>query len=200
MRKYDTINWQPIQDAHDKGMGWKDIIQTMPITNAALAWARKNGKLQFRNKSESQKLAWKNGKQKAERYRTIEFRKKMSKWGGYKENAGRCAHLIYTKKDGTLVKIQGSWELKVAQFLDEKKIKWAKNKLGYKYFFDGKERSYFPDFVIEDMDVYIEVKGYETSKDTSKWKQFPKKLLVIRRNDIKDLEFWFKNNLQGSKL
>ena len=72
--------------------------------------------------------------------------------------------------------------------------------MGYKYIFEGKEHSYFPDFVIENMDIYIEVKGYQTLKDDAKWNQFPKKLLVIKKNDIKDLDFWFKNNFSGLQI
>lgn len=190
MRKYDTINWKSIQEAHNEGMSWKNITKNFSVCNAALSWGRKNGKLQFRNRSESLKLIHQSGKVDYSIYKTTEFRKKC-KNGGYKENAGRCAHLTYTKKDGGDVKIQGNWELKVAQFLDKKNLKWSKNKMGYKYIFEGKEHSYFPDFVIEDKDVYIEVKGYQTPKDDAKWSQFPKKLLIIKKNDINDLEFWF---------
>jgi hypothetical protein len=37
------------------------------------------------------------------------------------------------------------------------------------------------------LDLYIEVKGYETDRDRAKWKYFPKKLRVIRSKDIKEI-------------
>ncbi len=197
MTKYDKIDWKKIQDAHNDGMSWNTITKTFSVCNAALAWGRKNGKLHFRSNSESLKLVHSLGKVDYSVYRTKSFRKKMAKNGGYKENSGRCAHLTYLKKDGKEIKIQGTWELKLAKFLDSIGIKWEKNRLGYKYLFEGKEKTYFPDFVLPDIDVYIEVKGYQTSKDDSKWSQFPKKLLIVKRKDINDLDFWFENNLRS---
>jgi hypothetical protein len=37
----------------------------------------------------------------------------------------------------------------------------------------------------------VEVKGYETEKDRAKWKQFPFKLLVVKKQEIQDLTSWW---------
>jgi hypothetical protein len=156
-----------------------------------LEWAVKNGKLKMRSISDAQKLAWKTGKQNIEIYRTPEHRKKMSKFGGLKPNAGRCKHIKYSKKDGNIIDIQGTWELRFVKFLDDKNILWDKNKVGYKYMFENKEHLYFPDFYLKDFNVYVEVKGYETDRDREKWKQFPFKLLIVKKQEIQDLLSWW---------
>jgi hypothetical protein len=93
-------------------------------------------------------------------------------------NRGRTKQIEF---DG--IKFQGNWELEF--------YKWAKaNNLtprrvieGFKYSWKG-ERTYFPDFYIESKDLYIEVKGYKTDRDAAKWKQFPKKLLIVDKTAI----------------
>lgn len=89
-----------------------------------------------------------------------------------------------------LQNIQGSWELKVVEFFNEKKIKWCRNHTAFDYVYEDKNRKYFPDFYLEDFDVFVEVKGYETDKDLAKWKMFPRKILIIKKDEIKDLEKW----------
>jgi hypothetical protein len=49
-------------------------------------------------------------------------------------------------------------------------------------------RRYFPDFYIESIDLYIEVKGYETDRDRAKWLQFPEKLCIIKAAEIKKIK------------
>ncbi len=88
--------------------------------------------------------------------------------------------------------IQGSWEEKFCIFLNDKKVHWIRNKVGFKYQFENNERTYFPDFYLPDFNIYIEVKGYETSKDKAKFSQFPFKLLIVRKNEIENLNQWFR--------
>lgn len=87
------------------------------------------------------------------------------------------------------VDLHGTWELKFAMYLDDNSIKWERNTESFNYNFDGKDRKYFPDFYLPDSDDYIEIKGFKTPKDDSKWEQFPKneKLIVLFENDLKDL-------------
>jgi hypothetical protein len=157
------------QKLYDSGLIWNDLINKGYPHNG-ISWAVKNNKLKLRDASESQKLAWKSGKINPEIYRTEEYRKKKSKFGGLKEKSGRCKKYLYTKKDGTKVWLQGSWELNLAIFFDQKNIQWDKNKNGFPYKFENKDRKYYPDFYVSGK--YIEVKGYQTNQDIEKWKQF----------------------------
>jgi hypothetical protein len=189
--KRDSRDWTAIQEAYDAGATWRDVQTKFGVCNATLTWARQNRKLQCRTISDAQKLAWANGTQDATIYQTPEHRKKMAKFGGLKPRAGHCKHIKYTMRSGTVVDLQGTWELKFAVFLDDRKIEWERNRVGYRYTFGGKEHEYFPDFWIKELDIYVEVKGYETEKDRAKWKQFPFKLLVVKKQEIQDLTSWW---------
>lgn len=188
---YNKINWEECQTLYDTGLSWKELIKN-GYSHNGLVWAVKNGKLKMRLSEETNKISHKLGKVDYSVYRTDEHRKKMSKFGGLKEKAGRCKKVLYIKKDGNKTWLQGSWEIKFAQFLDSNNIEWEKNKIGYKYTFKNEEHLYFPDFYLKTFDVYIEVKGYETEKDKEKWKQFPFKLHIVKKKEIQDLDTWWK--------
>lgn len=81
-------------------------------------------------------------------------------------------------------KLNGSWELEVAKWLDDNNIKWTNiMEEPFEYFWNGRPHSYFPDFYLEEKDIYIEVKGFKRERDEYKWKSVPN-LLVISKNDI----------------
>lgn len=88
-------------------------------------------------------------------------------------NRGRTKQIEF---DG--FKFQGSWELLF--------YKWAKGQgldpkrvlEGFGYVWNG-DRMYYPDFYIESLDLYVEVKGFKTDRDHAKWHQFPKRLLIV---------------------
>ena len=76
----------------------------------------------------------------------------------------------YTKKDGTIVLMDSTWEVAMASRLDHLKILWERSldmKLVY-HSKTGRKRNYIPDFYLPDYEVYIEVKGYWT--DAAKYK------------------------------
>ncbi len=86
---------------------------------------------------------------------------------------------------GNLTKVNGSWELLVANYLNDNNIKWInKIKEIFIYPFNGKERRYYPDFYLPELDKYIEVKGYERERDRIKWSYFTKDLIIIKLNEI----------------
>jgi len=84
-------------------------------------------------------------------------------------------------------KVKGTWELQVAEFLNKNNIKWTNDIKGIEYFWDGKERLYFPDFYLPEMNMYIEVKGYERERDHAKWKAVDN-LIIIREKEIKEIK------------
>lgn len=190
---YDKIDWEECQRLYDTGLSWKELRRN-GYSHNGICWAVKNNKLKFRLSSETNRLTHKLGKVDYSVYRTEKHKKIMSKLGGLRPNSGRCKHIKYTMRDGRVIDLQGTWELKLATFLDEKKMEWDRNRVGYKYIFDKKEKTYFPDFIFTLLDktVYLEVKGYETEKDRSKWSQFPFPLQILKKNEIQDLESWYK--------
>jgi len=98
--------------------------------------------------------------------------------------SGRSKKQWYTNWLGNSEFLHSSWELVVAEALDKHKIVWNKAKRGYKYTWSGEEHSYFPDFYLSSYDLFVEVKGYKTERDTAKWQAFPDKLVVLMRNEI----------------
>jgi len=82
---------------------------------------------------------------------------------------------------------QGKWELYFYEFCLQQNIKAERVTVGFPYMWEG-ERTYFPDFYLPDLKLYVEVKGYETDRDTAKWKHFPHKLKVIRRAQIEQIK------------
>lgn len=92
---------------------------------------------------------------------------------------------------GNKIKVKGTWELLVSELLEKLNIKWT-NKIDEEifYFYENKERRYFPDFYLIDYNIYIEVKGYQRDRDLLKWKSINDRLIIIKKNEIKEI----KNN------
>lgn len=100
-----------------------------------------------------------------------------------KNVSGRVKSIQY--KEFTL---KGSWEYLVAQWLDTNCINWEYEVGCFDYEWNGM-RKYFPDFYLPEYDIFLEVKGYETDRDSEKWKIL-KNLIVIKQKEIKEI----KNN------
>jgi len=103
---------------------------------------------------------------------------------GWMPKAGRCKKIKYKNSYGELVMLDGTWELECAKYLDRNNFKWTRNKNRFSYNFENKDRYYTPDFFLSDFNVYLEVKGYATNKDRSKWKQFPYRIVILQKNEI----------------
>lgn len=108
---------------------------------------------------------------------------------GWEPVCGRSKKYKYESPMAGIVLLDGTWEVKVAKYFDSIGVRWRRNKLRFDYIRpDGKPATYQPDFFVEDWDLYIEVKGYETDLDLAKWKQFPHKLEVWKKSKIQTLE------------
>ena len=97
-------------------------------------------------------------------------------------NRGRTKQIIV---DG--IKLQGQWEVDFYQWAKNQGLQPKRPTESFSYEWNG-TRSYFPDFYIESLDMYIEVKGYETDRDRAKWSTFPKKLRIIKEAEIKQIK------------
>ena len=95
----------------------------------------------------------------------------------------------YTKKDGSVVLMDSTWEVAMAERLDMLEIKWVRSpdmKLQY-LTKGGRKRNYVPDFYLPDTDLYIEVKGYWTSRALYKMKdvckRYPGRICILESLD-----------------
>lgn len=96
-------------------------------------------------------------------------------------NRGRTKQIIIDE-----IKFQGQWEVDFYLWAKEHGLNPKRPTELFQYEWNG-IRSYFPDFYIECLDLYVEIKGYETERDHAKWLTFPKKLRIIRKDEIKQI-------------
>lgn len=121
-------------------------------------------------------------KEKGLRFRhTEETKRKLSEKMSINNKGGRCKWYEVSGQ-----KVQGTWERDIAMKLDELNIKWAKlktNKDTLQYELDGKQKSYTPDFYLEEYDLFLEIKGFWWGNDKNKMKavmeQHPQKRVII---------------------
>lgn len=87
------------------------------------------------------------------------------------------------------IKLNSSWEKIVVEWLDQYNIQWKRNDIGFKYYWNEKKsyHLYFPDFYLPDLDLYIEVKGYERERDRCKWKALDN-LIILKEVDINNIK------------
>jgi len=107
---------------------------------------------------------------------TIESRKNLSeKRTLFLENNKDAGVKWYEVSNGTsLIKVQGTWERDVAEWLNQQGVNWNRERIKY-----DECRTYTPDFKIEEFDFYIEVKGWLKDRDVIKMKK------VIDQTSIK---------------
>ena len=91
------------------------------------------------------------------------------------------------------IKLQGKWEVDFYNWAKAQGLQPQRPTSGFPYTWNG-ERTYFPDFYIPDLCLYVEVKGYETDRDRAKWSYFPEKLRIIKEHEIKQIR---KNTFTG---
>lgn len=88
--------------------------------------------------------------------------KVKGKTGGYRERGGR-GHGCHYKG----IWLDSTWELALAERLDELNVQWERDVSKHKFAYvdqQGNQRTYFPDFYIPNLNLYIEVKGYWTAE------------------------------------
>lgn len=116
-----------------------------------------------------------------------------------KFSGGRCKWHSYTKFDGTTIKLQGTWELAFAKWADQQGITYTAHRGRIAYVDDrGDERSYYPDFWVEDWQEYIEIKNrYHMSLQERKFELIRASnpnmpLRILMREELKKLGVWEK--------
>lgn len=81
------------------------------------------------------------------------------------------------------ISFQGKWELYFYEWCLSSGIEASRCKDSFQYEWKG-IRKYFPDFFLPQLNVYVEIKGFQTEQDLSKWRDFPNTLVILRRAQI----------------
>lgn len=114
---------------------------------------------------------------------------------GWETVCGRAKKYDHISPIAGKIKVDGTWELTVAQFMDKVGIQWQRNKKRFNYtHLNGNDATYLPDFYLPTINIYLEVKGYQTELDLKKWSEFKPKLYVIKKPIIEQLRKWLKEN------
>jgi hypothetical protein len=98
---------------------------------------------------------------------------------------GRRGRVKQVIMDG--IKLQGKWEVEFYKWAKINGLNPQRCTRGFPYEWNG-SRTYFPDFYLPNLDLYIEVKGYERERDLAKWSQFPEKLIVLKKQEIEEIK------------
>lgn len=85
------------------------------------------------------------------------------------------------------LKLHGSWEVAFYTWAKNAGLKPERCLKSFPYEWNG-TRSYYPDFYIPSLSLYVEVKGYETEQDRAKWNHFPEKLIVLKKKEIEQIK------------
>lgn len=98
-------------------------------------------------------------------------------------NRGRVKQIEYNG-----LKFHGTWELEFYKYCEANLIKCERVLKSFPYEWNNSQHSYFPDFYLPVLDVWIEVKGYKTERDDAKWRHFPFNHVVIASDEIKSIK------------
>jgi hypothetical protein len=169
------------------------------LTKENSARIKKQSETYKKRYKEGKIKTWCEGKSKNNDKRLKKLSDKLSKIVSEKVKNGTWHYSFskvrtheYNSKTNGVVKLMGSWELKFAKWLDENNINWKQNKDKFYYEFAELKQGhgyYVPDFYLIDRNEYIEIKGYETEKDRAKWKWFPHKLTVLKREQLTNFPY-----------
>ena len=116
---------------------------------------------------------------------TLETRKRMSeKRIAYLESSPHI-NWFEVSNGERLIKVQGTWEKRVAEWLNSNSIKWDRTPVRFKH------KKYTPDFWLPEHGVYIEVKGWLSDRDINKMRDVINetsiKILILQRKELDNL-------------
>jgi len=188
-----NINWNEVQQQYDSGLSLRDIGKLFNVEQGVLRGAINRGVFKVRSTHEGLLLAISQGKGKMSDEALISSselaRKRIIKRyeEGWLPKAGRCKKYVHTSPIAGIIHLDGTWELAVAKWLDSKQYNWKRNTKRFQYInLKNSISHYTPDFWVEELGGYLEVKGYETALDRCKWSQFTEPLLIWKNKELKE--------------
>lgn len=193
--KLINLNWPELQLDYDAGLSIPDLVGKYGVTRGGIQSGVKRGFLVIRSGSEAlKKLNARGGGAKAF---SSEVRLRIAAAAranilaryaaGWMPKAGRSKKFEHVSPSAGTVQLDGTWELGVAVWLDTNNINWRRNTTRFPYMnLKGTLSYYTPDFWVESLGGYLEVKGYETELGRCKWRQFSAPLTVWKRQELVD--------------
>jgi len=129
-----------------------------------------------------------------------EHKKKIGRSGVNSHRYGKVGNHgkgeFYIRKNGEKIWMRSSWEIKIAKYLDSKDYNWSYEPTAFpiKYVFNNivKEGTFRPDFLIQNLNEYWEIKGWWRDDSKEKYEAFVEqykdlKIILLMKNNIKEL-------------
>ena len=181
-------NWNFIQSEYNNGMSHSQLYSIYGVSSRAILLATRRGEFVSRNKRDAGNLCnlTKEPVKHTEEFKLRQRDRIIARYeAGWMPKAGRCKKYKYVSPIAGEVYLDGTWELAVAEWLDKKQYNWKRNTKRFQYTnLKGTISHYVPDFWVEELNSYVEVKGYETELDRCKWSQFKDPLVVWKRKEL----------------
>ena len=191
MKTSKKYNWIELQKAYDSGLSQRGLSEKYGVSTRTIYTAVKNGDLICRPKSVAANLAnlTKKPTKHTEEFKARQRERIIARYEtGWMPKAGRCKKFKYISPVAGEIYLDGTWELAVAKWLDQNGYNWKRNTKRFQYTnLKGTTSHYVPDFWVEELSGYLEVKGYETALDRCKWSQFSYSLTVWKKKELKEL-------------
>jgi hypothetical protein len=191
MKPSKLYNWSEIQKDYDTGISQRDIIKKYGMSSRTITVAVRNGNLNSRSRRDAAILdSVKNPRTHSEEFKIKQRDRIIARYeAGWMPKAGRCKKYRHVSPIAGEVYLDGTWELTVAKWLDENEYNWKRNTKRFQYTnLKGTISHYVPDFWVEELKSYVEVKGYETALDRCKWSQFQDPLVVWKRKELTEMK------------
>ena len=171
-----------------KNKTWKWTDEQKANLSKKCKESRCNNPLSKKEKQKKMEVYWTPKKKKEHSAKMAEaVKRNPDSYSKY--NVSGRAKMYDVMSTSGLTKVKGTWELTVANILNEAGIKWTNDIKPYPYFFNDKWHLYFPDFYLIDYDIVVEVKGYKTDRDTAKWDSVQDKTFkVIDKDNLAGIE------------
>ena len=160
------------------------VLMKKKHNNTNRVWNKETLKIMSKKSKRINNTYWTEERKNEHSKKMLETVKKYPNSYSSDNVSGRAKIIEYNNK-----KLKGKWELLVAKWLDKHGYKWENDLEPFEYSWNNTTHLYFPDFYIKDLDVYIEVKGYERERDRCKW-SVVKNLIIIKKAEINKI----KNN------
>lgn len=176
--------------SHDPNIGY---------SNGRVAWnknltAEDDSRLRKMSVSLSKTVRHKveNGTYKVNRL-SPEWREKLSVSQSIRNRGGKCKWFDHLKLDGTIVKVQGTFEKRFAEVLDGVDPGWRRGDTFIWVDEGNRQHRYSADFYSPLLDMNFEVKGYWWGNDKKKmrlvFEQNPDaRIEIVREEDLKRYE------------
>lgn len=123
------------------------------------------------------------------KHHTQETKEKLSRAQRSLSVRRKCKKTVpYIRKDGSVVLVDSSYEIKLAKILDENNIEWIRPDPIPWLDVKGKTHFYFPDFYLTDYDIYLDPKNdycfVQQSEKISYFTKNYKNIFFLRKEQL----------------